>query len=85
MRQHPQCETAREGVVHLLERNIPADDLPEICLAEWRKSHPNLNQFDAARFTVAVAIKGVGEAEATGSSKQEAETLAAEAFLRRFG
>jgi ribonuclease-3 len=39
----------------------------------------------AARFTVEVAVKGVGEAEATGTSKQEAETLAAEEFLRRFG
>ena len=38
----------------------------------------------AARFTVAVAIKGVGEAQATGGSKQEAETLAAEAFMKEF-
>lgn len=39
----------------------------------------------AARFTVAVSVHGVGEAEATGGSKQEAETLAAEEFMRRFG
>ena len=39
----------------------------------------------AARFTVAVAIKGVGEAQATGASKQEAETLAAEAFMKEYG
>ena len=51
-----QGKTAREGVVHLLERNIPADQLPEICLAEWRKSHPNLNRFDAARHTVAESV-----------------------------
>ena len=51
-----QGKTAREGVVHLLERNIPPDQLPEICLAEWRKSHPNLNQFDVARFNVAEAV-----------------------------
>lgn len=38
-----------------------------------------------AKFTVAVAIKGVGEVEASGTSKQEAETLAAEEFLRQFG
>ncbi len=39
----------------------------------------------AARFTVAVSVKGVGVAEAVGASKQEAETLAAEEFLRQFG
>jgi ribonuclease-3 len=53
--------------------------MPEYRLVE--RSGPD----HAARFTVAVAIKGVGEIEATGSSKQEAETLAAEEFLRRFG
>ena len=37
------------------------------------------------RFTVAVAIKGVGEAQASGSSKQEAETAAAAEFMERFG
>jgi ribonuclease-3 len=39
----------------------------------------------AARFTVGVAVKGVGEAEATAASKQEAETQAAKAFMERFG
>lgn len=34
------------------------------------------------RFTVRVAIPTLGEAEAEGSSKQEAETLAAQALLR---
>ena len=38
----------------------------------------------AARFTVAVSIKGVGEAEATGTSKQEAETAAAAEFMSKF-
>lgn len=38
----------------------------------------------ASRFTVAVSIKGVGEAEATASSKGEAERLAAAEFMRRF-
>ncbi|MFN3818535.1 ribonuclease III [Blastomonas sp.] len=33
------------------------------------------------RFTVRVEIKGLGAAEATGTSKQEAETLAARQFL----
>ena len=35
----------------------------------------------ARRFTVSVSVKGVGEATGTGSSKQEAETAAAEALL----
>lgn len=39
----------------------------------------------AARFTVAVEVNGLGEAEASGTSKQEAETAAAAEFLRRFG
>lgn len=39
----------------------------------------------AAKFTVAVEVKGVGTASATGSSKQEAETSAARAFMQDFG
>ncbi len=39
----------------------------------------------AARFTVAVEIPGVGSAEATGTSMREAETAAAEEFMRQFG
>lgn len=68
---------------------------PKSALQEWaagnRRKMPEYRIVErsgpdhAARFTVAVAIKGVGEAEATGTSKQEAETLAAEEFLRRFG
>ena len=67
---------------------------PKSALQEWaagnRRKPPEYRLVEragpdhAARFTVAVAIKGVGEAEATGSSKQEAETLAAEEFMRRF-
>lgn len=38
----------------------------------------------AATFTVSVAVNGVGEAEARGSSKQEAETAAARMFMERF-
>lgn len=37
----------------------------------------------APRFTVRVAIRGGGEAEAEGSSKQEAETAAAETLLKQ--
>ena len=39
----------------------------------------------AASFTVSVAVKGVGEAQADGSSKQAAETQAAKAFMKEFG
>lgn len=39
----------------------------------------------AASFTVEVAVKGVGEARASGSSKQDAETRAAKAFMKEFG
>lgn len=67
---------------------------PKSALQEWaagnRRRMPEYHLVDrsgpdhAARFTVSVAIKGVGEAQATGASKQEAETLAAEEFMRRF-
>lgn len=53
--------------------------MPEYRLVE--RSGPD----HAARFRVAVAIHNVGEAEAEGSSKQEAEKQAAEEFLKRFG
>ena len=68
---------------------------PKSALQEWaagnRRKLPEYRLVSrdgpdhAARFTVAVAIKGVGEASAEGSSKQEAETAAAAAFLERFG
>ncbi len=68
---------------------------PKSALQEWaagnRRKVPEYRLIErsgpdhAARFSVAVSIKGVGEAEATGSSLREAETLAAEEFMRRFG
>ena len=67
---------------------------PKSALQEWaagnRRKPPEYRLVErsgpdhAARFTVAVEVKGVGEAEARGSSKQEAETEAAAAFLRKF-
>jgi ribonuclease-3 len=67
---------------------------PKSALQEWaagqRRKMPEYRLVaregpdHAARFTVAVAVKGVGEAEATGSSKQEAETAAAETFLETY-
>jgi len=68
---------------------------PKSALQEWaagnRRKVPEYRLVErsgpdhAARFTVAVSVKGVGEAEATGTSMRDAETLAAEAFMKRFG
>lgn len=68
---------------------------PKSALQEWtagnKRKPPEYRIVDrsgpdhAARFTVAVSVGGVGEAEAVGNSKQEAETLAAAEFMKRFG
>ncbi|WP_374528711.1 ribonuclease III [Novosphingobium sp.] len=68
---------------------------PKSALQEWaagnRRKMPEYRLVErsgpdhAARFTVAVSINGVGEAEATASSMREAETQAAAAFMERFG
>jgi ribonuclease-3 len=65
---------------------------PKSALQEWaagnRRKPPEYTLIDRSgpdhslQFTVAVAVKGVGEARATASSKQEAETKAAAEFLR---
>ena len=67
---------------------------PKSALQEWaagnRRKVPEYQVVDrsgpdhAAVFTVRVAVKGVGEAEASGASKQEAEKLAAAAFMEKF-
>lgn len=68
---------------------------PKAALQEWaagnRRKHPEYVVLDrsgpdhAATFTVRVSVKGIGEMEAKGPSKQEAETAAARAFMARFG
>lgn len=68
---------------------------PKSALQEWaagnRRRVPEYKLVDrsgpdhAARFTVSVSIHGVGEAQAVANSKQDAETLAAEEFMRKFG
>ena len=68
---------------------------PKAALQEWAagdKRKPPLYTVlaregpdHAASFTVSVSVKGVGEAQASGSSKQEAETQAAKAFMQEFG
>jgi ribonuclease-3 len=68
---------------------------PKSALQEWaagnRRRMPEYKLLErsgpdhAAQFTVSVAVHGVGEAHATANSKQDAETRAAEDFMRRFG
>ena len=68
---------------------------PKAALQEWaagNKRKPPIYALlaregpdHAASFTVSVSVKGVGEAQAGGSSKQEAETQAAKAFMKEFG
>jgi ribonuclease-3 len=68
---------------------------PKSALQEWaagnRRAGPLYEVTDrsgpdhAARFTVRVTVRNVGSAEATATSKGEAERLAAKAFLERFG
>ncbi len=68
---------------------------PQSALQEWaagnRRKVPEYRMIDrsgpdhAARFTVRVTVRNVGSAEATATSKGEAEKLAAKAFLERFG
>lgn len=68
---------------------------PKSALQEWaagnQRKMPEYTLTDrsgpdhAAHFTVSVSIKGVGEVEASGKSKHEAEKLAAKAFMEKFG
>lgn len=67
---------------------------PKSALQEWsaagKRRSPVYRLIDragpdhAARFTVAVEVHAVGSAQGSGSSKQEAETAAAAAFLEQF-
>lgn len=68
---------------------------PKSALQEWaagnRRKPPEYALIDrsgpdhAAQFTVQVSVHNVGEAQATASSKQEAEKQAARVFMERFG
>lgn len=67
---------------------------PKSALQEWaagsKRRMPEYRLVDrsgpdhALRFTVAVTVHGVGEAQATANSKQDAETQAAEEFIRKY-
>ena len=68
---------------------------PKSALQEWaagnRRKGPQYRLVErsgpdhAARFLVSVEVHGVGSAEAGGTSLREAETAAAEEFMRKFG
>ena len=68
---------------------------PKSALQEWaagnQRKPPEYEVVDrsgpdhAARFTVKVSVKNVGEVEATAGSKQDAETEAARLFMEKFG
>lgn len=67
---------------------------PKSALQEWAagcgRKMPEYTLVDrsgpdhAARFTVSVSVKGVGDAEGIAASKGEAEKRAAQAFMERF-
>nr|WP_245804637.1 ribonuclease III [Erythrobacter tepidarius] len=92
-------DAAQSAVYRLWARELEGDlgkaKHPKSALQEWaagnRRQMPQYEVIDrsgpdhAARFTVRVSIRNVGEAEATASSKSAAEKLAAKAFLERFG
>jgi ribonuclease-3 len=80
---------------HELEGDEGKSKHPKSALQEWaagnRRATPAYEVIDrsgpdhAARFTVRVSVRNVGSAEATATSKGEAERLAAKAFLEEFG
>jgi len=88
-------EAARALILRLWEGEVEgqgsAPKHPKSALQEWAAANnrrpPEYTLIDrsgpqhALRFTVAVTIRGVGEARGEGASKQEAETAAAVALL----
>ena len=92
-------ESARTLIHELWADDVEGDagraKHPKSALQEWaagnRRRPPEYALVDRsgpdhnARFTVRVSVNKVGEAEATASSKQEAETAAAKAFMEQYG
>ncbi len=92
-------DTAQAQIYRLWSDELEGDEgkskHPKSALQEWaagnRRAGPVYDVIDrsgpdhAARFTVRVSVRNVGEAEATATSKGEAERLAAKAFLEAFG
>ena len=83
----------RAGWADRLNRLAKPPRHPKALLQEWtaarKRRPPEYRMVEASgpdharRFTVAVSVKGFGEATGTGLSKQEAETEAARAMLER--
>lgn len=92
-------DTAQGIIYRLWARELDGDvgksKHPKSALQEWaagnRRAIPAYEVIDrsgpdhAARFTVRVSVRNVGAAEASATSKGEAERLAAKAFLEQFG
>ena len=91
---------ATRALVHSLWRSqiegeVGRSKHPKSALQEWAAGNnrrmPEYELVDRSgpdhslRFTVRVSVPNVGEAEATESSKREAETAAAKAFMEKFG
>jgi ribonuclease-3 len=76
-----------------LDKDATAPKHPKSALQEWAAAHDKKppayalvgrsGPHHAPTFIVAVSINGVGEAQAEGLNKQEAETLAAQALLAK--
>jgi len=92
--------SATRDIVHALwqpaiEGRAGRSKHPKSALQEWaagnQRKPPEYEVVDrtgpdhAARFTVRVSVRNVGEVEATAASKQDAETEAARLFMERFG
>ena len=83
----------KRGVTDLIDRLAKPPRHPKALLQEWtaarKRRAPEYKVVDASgpdharRFTVAVGIKGFGEAIGTGHSKHGAETAAARAMLEK--
>lgn len=92
-------DTAQAQIYRLWAHELEGDEgkskHPKSALQEWaagnRRAGPVYEVIErsgpdhAARFTVRVSVRNVGEAEASATSKGEAERLAAKAFLEAFG
>lgn len=92
-------DAAQALIVRLWENEVEgqgsAPKHPKSALQEWAAANnrrpPDYLLVErsgpqhALRFTVAVSIRGIGEARGEGASKQEAETAAATALLARLG
>ncbi len=92
-------EAARRFIRHAwadrVDRREKAPKHPKSALQEWAAANNRKapayelvgrsGPHHAPTFVVRVSIKGVGDAEAEGLSKQEAETAAAETLLEQLG